>query len=241
MTDPIPFRVGFVPGVTLTKWSRVWAERHGDRPLEVTTLDPRDPTGPLTAGEVDVVFARLPIPEEGLHSIALYDEQPVAVLPKEHALVDRPSLVVADLDGEARFDLDPSLDPEMQVATVVTGAGVAVMPQSVARLYGRKGMAARPVTDLAATTIALVWTEGATTTEIDDFIGVVRGRTANSSRRRDADEPAEALGPVAKAKAKRAAAEAAAAKAAGPAKKGSGGKRRVPARGRGGAPKKGRR
>lgn len=239
MTGPIPFRVGFVPGVTLTKWSGVWAERHPETPLDVFGVDPADAVARLRDESADVVFARLPIDDDGLHAIALYEEQPVVVLPKEHALADRKSFRASDLDGVTRFDLDGSLDPATQVEVVATGAGVAVMPQSLARLHGRKGITVRPVTDLPTTTIALVWRQGPATPEIDDFIGVVRGRTANSSRARPDEEAAAKLGPVAKAKAKRAAAAEAAGSGTGKPK--STGRSRTPPRGRGSAPRKGRR
>jgi len=72
---------------------------------------------------------------------------------------------------------------------VATGAGVAVMPQSLARLHARKEVTYRYVADLPPTTIALVWPEGDLTDDLDDFIGVVRGRTARSSRSRRRDEP----------------------------------------------------
>ncbi|AMM19942.1 hypothetical protein AX769_06935 [Frondihabitans sp. PAMC 28766] len=241
MTDQTSFRVGFVPGVTLTKWSRVWAERHPELALEAVTIGAQDPTAHLADDDLAVVFARLPVPAEGFHSIALYDEQPVVVLPKEHALAEFMSFTAADLEGEPRFDLDPALshDEAMQVETVASGAGIAIMPQSLARLYGRKGITVRPITDLPPTTIALVWPEGATTPEVDDFIGVVRGRTANSSRAGGDEAPADKIGPVAKAKAKRAAAAEAAGTAG--AKGTARGSRKTPPRGRGSGPRKGRR
>jgi DNA-binding transcriptional LysR family regulator len=241
VTGPLPFRVGFVPGVTLTKWSGVWSERHPEIELDVFGVDPADPVSRLRDATADVVFARLPIDAEGLHSITLYEEQPVVVLPKEHPLAEQKSVDTADLVGETRFDLDDSLEGETRVEVVASGAGVAVMPQSLARLYGRKGVTVRPVSDLPTTTIALVWRQGATTPEVDDFIGVVRGRTANSSRARADDEPTAKLGPVAKAKAKRAAAAEKAAESGSGTPRSAGGRPRTPPRGRGSSPRRGRR
>jgi hypothetical protein len=40
----------------------------------------------------------------------------------------------------------------------------------------------RPVTDAPLTEVAVAWVGDATTAEIDEFIGIVRGRTAFSSR-----------------------------------------------------------
>lgn len=184
-------------------------------------IDAQDPTAGLFDDTADVVFARLPVAAEGLHVIPLYDEQPVVVLAKEHPLADRAEVVASDFDGEARLDLDESLTPETAVEVVEAGAGVAVMPQSLARLYARKGVVARPVADLPVTTIALVWPADRTTDDVSDFIGVVRGRTANSSRTREAEEAAAAAAAASKearaarAKAKKAAKNAAKAPAKG--------------------------
>ena len=54
---------------------------------------------------------------------------------------------------------------------------------SVARLHHRKDVTFRPVTDLPTTTIGLVWRTDHDDERVQTFIGVVRGRTANSSRR----------------------------------------------------------
>jgi len=57
-----------------------------------------------------------------------------------------------------------------------------VMPQSVARALSRKDVVARPLLGAPDTAISLVWPiEGAHPLS-DELIGIVRGRTANSSR-----------------------------------------------------------
>jgi DNA-binding transcriptional LysR family regulator len=68
------------------------------------------------------------------------------------------------------------------VEVVASGAGVAIVPMSVARLYARKDVANRPVTDLDPTTIALAWLVERDDEATQAFVGVVKGRTANSSR-----------------------------------------------------------
>jgi DNA-binding transcriptional LysR family regulator len=225
MGDDDSFRVGFVPGVTLTKWARVWDERHPGSPLEIFHVDPADPLLALRDGRADVVFARLPVDPAGLSVIPLYEEQPVVVVAKEHALAAIDTCVLADLEGEARLDLDPALDLPTAIEVLEAGAGVAVMPQSLARLYGRKGVTARPVTDLPPTTIALVWPDDATTDDVSDFIGVVRGRTANSSRDRRAEAPAPT--PVSKPDTKKSASASSRSRGRGPQRgRGRGGPRR---------------
>jgi hypothetical protein len=54
---------------------------------------------------------------------------------------------------------------------------------SVARLYHRKDVVHRVVTDLPPTTVALVWLSDRDDDQTQAFVGVVRGRTASSSRR----------------------------------------------------------
>jgi len=56
------------------------------------------------------------------------------------------------------------------------------MPQSVARVHSRKDVVARPVVGAPDTGVSLVWTTAKAHPLCEVFIGIVRGRTANSSR-----------------------------------------------------------
>lgn len=175
---PEPFVVAFVLGVTPGKWARTWAERMPSQPLELRPLSPADALAALDSGEADAAFLRLPVEGDHLSAIPLYREQPVAVVPKDHAAQALASLALNDLHGENVIDGDWS----DAVALVATGAGVAIMPQSVARALSRRDVVARPLTDAGETRIALVWPQAHTTELVEEFIGIVRGRTANSSR-----------------------------------------------------------
>ncbi|MGQ4390193.1 LysR substrate-binding domain-containing protein, partial [Streptomyces sp. SAS_270] len=73
---------------------------------------------------------------------------------------------------------------EDAVELVAAGVGVLLVPQSLARLYHRKDLTYRPVTDAPVGEVALAWPQEATTDLVEDFIGIVRGRTANSTRGR---------------------------------------------------------
>ncbi|WP_423922612.1 LysR family transcriptional regulator substrate-binding protein [Frigoribacterium sp. 2-23] len=183
------FGIGFVPGVTLAKWSRLWEERRPDLPLAVVEVDARDPLAALADGRAEMVLARLPIEGDGFSVIPLYDERIVVVVSKEHeiaALELSDEIATSEFADEHRHDLE--LTPADAVDVVATGAGVAVMPQSLARLHARKGVTYRFVSDLPPVTVGLVWPVGRLDDDIDDFIGVVRGRTARSSRGRRRDD-----------------------------------------------------
>lgn len=178
--------VAFVVGVTPGKWARVWAERRPGHPLTLLALSPDAALTALDDGTADLALLRLPVDTERWHAIALYEENGVVVAPKDHAIEALDSVSLADLTGETLLE-GPWEDA---VALVAANVGVALMPQSVARALSRRDVVARLVTDAVTTRIALVWRKDRDDPLIDEFVGIVRGRTANSSRGA-IDEPAE--------------------------------------------------
>lgn len=180
MTEPLPapFVVAFVVGVTPGKWARVWAERLPRHPLELRQLPQVDAVTAVLSGEVDVALLRIPVEPESLSTIALYTEQPVVVAPRDHPFEAVDSVTLADLSAQTVLDQDWVSAVELVAANV----GVAVMPQAVARALSRRDVIVRPVTDAPHTRIALAWLTANTTELVEEFIGIVRGRTANSSR-----------------------------------------------------------
>ncbi len=176
-------RVGHVPGVTLTKWRRVWAERLPDVPLEVVEVTQADQRAALSDDRVTLCFVRLPVESDGLHLIRLYDEVPVVVAPKDHPVAAFDELRLADLAGEPLVADGPDAFDK-----VAWGAGVLLVPQSVARSGSRRDLVIRPITDVEPTTVALAWLAGPAGIDpqrdslIEEFVGIVRGRTARSSR-----------------------------------------------------------
>ena len=176
MTSPL--RIAFVPGVTLTKWTRTWEERRRGTPLEFVPTD--DPAGALTREEADVAFARLPIVTDGLSVIRLYSEAHVVVVSADDAIKAMDEVVLADLDGYTLHD--PAGNVDDTIALVAAGVGAVILPHAIARAHARKDLISRPVTDAPETDIAIAWLEDAETADIEEFVGIVRGRSANSSR-----------------------------------------------------------
>ena len=175
-----PFRISIVPGVTPGRWVRVWEQRMPGAPLTVTLIEEDAQLDPLRAGAVEMAFARLPVEREGLGLIPLYSEVPVAVMARGHPAAELADLTLPQI-AEELLDL-PGLTVRQTIDAVAGGAGVVVLPKSVARLYQRKDVAAVPVTDLAETQVGLLWAEGDDDPRVEEFIAVVRGRTAHSSR-----------------------------------------------------------
>jgi len=177
-------RVGYVPGVTLTKWRRTWAERFPRLSLEVAEVTEADALAAVEQERVDMCFVRSPVTADGpagvrLHAIPLYEEVPVVVAPKDHPVSLFDAVTSADLSEE---NLIEGFATDDAVDLVAGGAGLLIVPQSVARSYSRRDLVHRPVTDAVGTRISLAWLQENPHEMIEEFIGIVRGRTPNSSR-----------------------------------------------------------
>lgn len=169
-------RIGKVRGVILTKWQRVWNERF-DTPLAVSDVADDEQLAGLRHGSLDMCFVRLPIDREGLHAIPLYEETMVAWVSKEHAISAVDEVTLADLDDEQVITEFHSTATDL-----VLGGAVLVVPMSVARGASRRDLTYRPITDADPSPVTLAWRVDDENPLIQKFIGVVRGRTPNSSR-----------------------------------------------------------
>ncbi|WP_312875900.1 LysR family substrate-binding domain-containing protein [Arthrobacter terrae] len=196
--------VAFVPGVTPGKWIRRWEERMPQCPLLASPVSEVDQVAILHRGETEMSFVRLPVDRAGLNVIELYAEIPVVVAPKDHEIAVFDEVPVAELAAEYLLQ-DPDLFPEWRdisdqiragtrpplpametleaaLDLVEAGLGILILPMSVARQFSRKSLRARPVSGVPQPRIGLAWLEGNTDPVIEEFIGVVRGRSAQSSR-----------------------------------------------------------
>jgi DNA-binding transcriptional LysR family regulator len=189
-----PLRVAFVTGTTPDKWARAWRDQRRGR-LDLVPVTETDQLGVVRRGEVDLALVRLPVDTHGLHCVRLYDERPVVVAAHEHLVAAADTVTLGDLADEqlvrphasgwrpAAEQLGwPDLSEREAIETVAAGTGIVIVPRSVARLFARKDVVQREITDLAPTTIALVWLRERDDDRTQAFVGVVKGRTAHSSR-----------------------------------------------------------
>ncbi|MGY4644725.1 LysR substrate-binding domain-containing protein [Cellulomonas sp. URHB0016] len=197
------FRVLIVPGVNPDRWLRVWEERLPDVPVRLLHADPPEAVAALREGRTDVALVRLPVGRDGLHVVPLYTEATVVMVPKDHLFSVADQVTPDDLADETVIRPDDDLvgwtdapgtpfaggavpTTTDAVDLVAAGVGVLLLPQSVARLHQRRGLTARPVVDAPGSQIGLAWLVDAEDELTEEFIGIVRGRTAGSSRGRGA-------------------------------------------------------
>ena len=200
-SEPMPatFVLGAIPGATPGGWIDAWRERMPQTELELRPIAVSDQRTELLEGGLDAALVRLPIDHDGLGVIRLYDELAVVVCAADSHLTAAEELVLEDLAGEIVIvpqddvlDLHvpgavtpsfaPPEDTAQAIATVAAGVGIVIVPMSLARLHRRRDAASRPLRDAPASTVALAWPAERTTPAVDAFIGIVRGRTPNSSR-----------------------------------------------------------
>lgn len=173
-----PLVVLFVPGVTPGKWARIWGERMPRQPLQVTPASGDTALAALRDGSAHMAFLRDVVADDEFHVIPLYRELPVVLAARDSAVAAFDALTLADLSGENLVEGQDAATAEL----VATGSAVAIMPQSVARALSRRDVVARPVTDAPDSGIGLAWSAASRHPLIDVFVGIVRGRTARSSR-----------------------------------------------------------
>jgi len=113
-----------------------------------------------------------------------------------------PGLAPTSPDPDADLRPDTAADA---VALVATGVGVTVLPMSLARLHHRKDVTYRVLDGGPGAPVGLAWLVDGLPDDVrelvEEMIGIVRGRTANSSRGRAAPgrsdaKPAEATKPA---------------------------------------------
>ena len=183
----------------------MWQERVPDVPLNLVQVPAADAADLVRDGGADAALLRLPTDRTGLHAIPLYTETTVVVIPKDHLLTAADEVSPADVsDGVVLHPADDTLDwasppgqPALErpattkdaIELVAAGVGVVIVPQSLARLHHRRDLTYRPLTDTPESRVALSWLEDETSDLMEQLIGIVRGRTLNSTRGR-APEPA---------------------------------------------------
>lgn len=161
----------------------------------------------LRAGTVDVGYIRMPEDaqeiDKGLyHRVLLYREDPVVCAAADHWIAAaEASVTAAEIAEETRFHpadmLSEGARPDIHtpqagadlgraerlaLETAATGAGVVILPASVARMLARKDVVVRTVEGLPRYQTGLAWLVEQDSDLIQEFIGVARGRRPGSGR-----------------------------------------------------------
>lgn len=160
--------------ISTDKWQQRWREQHPETRLLFRREEDAPETraqviADLVQGEIDAALVRVmpgeratELSESPLHAITLYEEGMAVLLTKDHPLIEEPEIAGELIDD---FEL-----------------GSALLPAPVARDALQKSLVIIPVTGLEPPSIACIWSVDRDADDIQDFVGLLRGRTGRSSR-----------------------------------------------------------
>jgi len=178
--------LSFITGTEPDKWFRRFTDRTDHGGLRTVASD--DALAQLLSGDVDVALVRLPdarVTDE-MHVVRLYDEQPGIALPVDHTLTLLEQVGETDIVGELIHYQGSSDIPAIRehLGVVAAGVGVVIAPRPVLKLLSGKKIVHREYRNptYPATTIALVWRKTDDSEAIQDFVGIAKGRTPQSTR-----------------------------------------------------------
>ncbi|WP_120006494.1 LysR substrate-binding domain-containing protein [Nesterenkonia muleiensis] len=199
--------LGTIPGATPDKWVDRWQHRYPSHGLELRHYDDAGQLERIAAGTVDLGYIRFREGEDQVdrdlcHRVLLYREEPVVCAAAGHWIAAAEDSVSVD-----ELAKESSLDPKAMIAgsgpadihsskagadlaraertaleVVASGAGVVVLPNSVARMLSRKDVVIRRIEDSPGFDTGLAWLRDRDDDLIQEFIGIARGRKAGSGR-----------------------------------------------------------
>lgn len=181
--------LSFVTGTEPGKWFTRFRERTRHGGLEA--IDTDDALGELLAGNAALALTRLPDAriDDRFHVVELYRETPGVAFPKDYFLAAADGAVrPEELTGEI-INWEPPASGEVDAGAVrdalqivAANVGVVIAPRPLLKVLSKKLVEHREYAGSPATHIALVWKQDNDSGAIQDFVGIARGRTVNSSR-----------------------------------------------------------
>ncbi|MEX3516594.1 LysR family transcriptional regulator substrate-binding protein [Corynebacterium camporealensis] len=187
-------RLAFATGTEPGKWFRRYRENtaHG-----LETIDADDAFATLLEGNADLALARVPVDggdpraDDNFHRVRLYEEAPGVAVPKDSIFAevgeDVEASDLADEHVNYRLGDDAMVNiPDIRTSLQVVGAnvGIVIAPRPLLKVLSKKQVVPLGLNDptVPLTEIVLLWRKDDDCDAIQDFVGIAKGRTANSSR-----------------------------------------------------------
>ncbi|MGP6173685.1 LysR family transcriptional regulator substrate-binding protein [Corynebacterium sp. A21] len=184
--------LSFVTGTEPGKWFERFQERTRHGRLEA--WESEDPLAALIDASAQLALVRLPdhrLDPEQFHVVELYQEEYGVALPRDSELTLITGPVSAeDIAGEIINYQVPD-NGEVDVVAVrdalqivAANVGVVIAPKPLIKVLSKKLVVPRTYSadGIPQTQIALAWRQEGDSDAIQDFVGIAKGRTLNSSR-----------------------------------------------------------
>lgn len=160
--------------------------------------DSEDPVALLVDASIDLALARVPrrgidprIDADLFHVVRLYTEQKGLAVPKDSVYAELGEAVVSSDVADEFLNYRMPNDAQIDYAAIRAGlqvvaanVGIVIAPRPVLKVLSKKQVAVVEYIDdsVTETEIVLAWNKDNDTTEIQDFVGITKGRTKNTSR-----------------------------------------------------------
>lgn len=182
-------RIAFVTGTSPQKWFRRFVERV---PVRIQTESADNPRALLDENRADMALVRVvdgdpEFPDE-LHRIRIYDEAWGVAFEKEHTFAIAEQIPEAELEGElVLLTSTDAAELRDMLPVVATGAGIAIGPRPILRELAKKEIKSADLLDVdgvlqSRTSIWLIWPKSEDDEIRQEFVGIVQGRRAGSTR-----------------------------------------------------------
>jgi DNA-binding transcriptional LysR family regulator len=179
-------RIGFISSAANEATQQIvaaFARRRPDWRVDLRQAAGSDPTAGLASGDADAALIRLPFPgQDDVRFQVLLTEPRWVALPATHPLAaqdqvsshqlwDEPFVAApAETDGWRDYWLATGErqghpvrigavtdQPDTLLTAIANGYGIALVPESAARYYGRPGITYRPVTGVSPSQVGVAW------------------------------------------------------------------------------------
>ncbi len=192
-------------GMTKPSESREEQKSHRDprseRPVRIASAPADHPLPYVLRGKADVAFVRMDnrgregvvkdaeASGQSIHLIELYEEQPGVAVPKDNPIALFPQVSSHELEDE-KIMWSPKpphyrveiADVRAALEVVSANVGVVIAPRPLLRVINKRGVKDVALSDGRPTRLAMVWLQSRDNRDIQNLVGIVRGRTARSSR-----------------------------------------------------------
>ncbi|MET7393502.1 LysR family transcriptional regulator [Dactylosporangium sp. NPDC005572] len=156
------------------------AYRRGEDPAPVEVLFTADLGAAVRTGTADAALMCSSDDLDGLDTVDLVDETPVALLPAGHPLATRDSLTMGDLDGEDRFRAQPPpLSMDELLDRVALGELVVISGSSATGRLG-SSVVAVPMLGMPVKRIVMAWPRATRSAARDQFVDTAVAVAARS-------------------------------------------------------------
>ena len=166
--------IAFASGLRVSEALLAFSAKYPEVETDLFRLNWWEQDVPLRDGRADIGYLRRPFDDTGLRIVPIGSEPKVACLPVSHPMAGREALRMADLDKLSVMDAQVrrTSSVEEKFELIASGQGIALVPESVARVYPRPDLTYLPISDAVSFETCLAIAEDRRNERLLDFLDI---------------------------------------------------------------------